>query len=156
MQVKEVEDRYKERELKWQQAQNSVDVVKATPVEVKYKSCTGDDYPSENDPHILKSSNSMNQSTTRQGSAASFKGNDSINQMRSKREYRTIETENCNFVDRKVMRKSDPPKIGRFARPLNRPVMAAPQAPLTHKRVIRDRDHAQGIKERETKKKIWS
>lgn len=152
-QVKEVEDRYKERELKWQQTHNSVDMVKATPVEGKYKSCVGEDYPNENEPHILRSSNSINHSTN-QGSAASLRGNDSINQMRSKREFRSIETEN-NFVDRKVMKKSDPPKIGRLGR-ATRPVMAAPQAPLIHKRVSRDRDQVQGIKERDNKKKIWS
>ncbi|KAK4263065.1 hypothetical protein QN277_028541 [Acacia crassicarpa] len=154
--VKEVEDRYKERELKWQQqTHNSVDAAKATPVEIKYKTCTGEDYPSENEPHILRSSNSINQSTNR-GSGVSLRGNDSINQMRSKREHRSIETEN-NFIDRKVMRKSDPPRVGRFVRATaSRPVMAAPQAPLTHKRVSRDRDQVQGIKERDNKKKIWS
>lgn len=141
--VKEVEDRYKERELKWQQqAHYSVDAVKATPDEGKYKSCAREDYPSENEPQILRSSNSVNHSTN-QGSAASLRGNDSINQMRSKREFRSIETEN-NFVDnRKVMRKSDPPRLGRFGR-ATRPVMAAPQAPLTHKRFSRDRDQVQG------------
>lgn len=151
-QVKEVEDRFREREQRWQQAHYSVDAMKVTPDVGKNKACTSEDYPRDIEPRILLSSNSVNRQMS-QCSTASLKGNDSTNQMRSKREFRSIETEN-NFVDSKVMRKSDPPRIGRLGRP-TRPVMAGTQAPLTtHKRV--SRDQVQGIKERDNKKKIWS
>ena len=153
MQIKEIGDRFREKEQHWQQTHNSFDSVKATPNEGK--SCIGDDYPSEIEPRILRSSNSIN-GMTNEGSN-SLRGNGSSNLMRSKRESRSHETEN-NFVmppslhDKKVTRKSDPPKVGRIGK-TTRPVIAT-QAPLTHKRT--SRDQVQGIKERDSKKKIWS
>lgn len=54
--------------------------------------------------------------------------------------------------DSKVTRKSDPPNVGRVGR-ATKPVIAT-QAPLNHKRA--SRDQVQGIRERDSKKKIWS
>ncbi|KAF7829264.1 kinesin-like protein KIN-14R [Senna tora] len=151
--VKEVEDRFREREQRWQQSHYSVEVVKATPDAGKNKTCTSQDCPPpEIEPRILVSSNSVNRLINQGSASLSLKGNDSISQIRSKREFRSIETEN-NFVDSKVMRKSDPPRIGRLGRP-TKPAIAATQPPLSHKRVSRDQVH--GIKERDNKKKIWT
>lgn len=155
-QVKEVEDRFREQEQRRQHTHYSVDAVKATPDEGKNKSCTNqEECPREIEPRVLMSSNSVNRQISQDSASLGLKGgNDSVNEMRSKREFRSIETENNNFVDnRKVMRKSDPPRVGRVGR-ATRPVAAATQvAPLTHKRVS---NQVQGIKERENKKKIWS
>ncbi|KAI4328116.1 hypothetical protein L6164_020499 [Bauhinia variegata] len=152
--MKELEDRLREKERQWQQTHYYVDPVKATPTESK--SCTRDEYPSEIEPRILTCSDSVNRQPS-QGSAASIRGNDSSYQIRSKREFRSIETENnfgmpSSIHGSKVARKSDPPRIGRVGR-TTKPVIA-PQAPLTHKRA--SRDQVQGIKERDSKKKIWA
>ncbi|KAK7307276.1 hypothetical protein VNO77_40187 [Canavalia gladiata] len=157
-QIKELEDRYREREQQWQQTHCFVDAVKATP-EVG-KSCKSDDCPSEIENGILRCSDSVNRRIS-QGSSL-LKGKDSTLHIRSKREFRSTETEN-HFVmsssslhDRKIARKSDPPKIVRSGRPITRPVIAT-QAPLSHKRAASTtRDQAQGIRERDSKKKIWS
>ncbi|RDX82331.1 Kinesin-like protein KIN-14R, partial [Mucuna pruriens] len=155
-QMKELEDRYREREQQWQQTHCFMDAVKATP-DVG-KSCMSEECPSEIEAGILRCSDSVNR-PIRQGSL--FKGNDFSHQIRSKREFRSNDVEN-NFVmsstlhDRKVTRKSDPPKIVRGGgRPTPRPVIAN-QAPVSHKRASTSRDQVQGIKERESKKKIWS
>lgn len=153
-QRKELEDRYREREQQWQQTHYSVDAVKATPNVAK--SCTNDD-PSETEPRILRSANSAIRQMS-QGSTL-FKGNDSTHQIRSKRERSNEIENNCpmpsSLYDRKITRKSDPPKIVRVGRPATKPVIAT-QAPLSHKRASTSRDQVQGIKERDSKKKIWS
>ncbi|KAK7309590.1 hypothetical protein RJT34_06443 [Clitoria ternatea] len=159
-QIKELEDRYREREQQWQQTHCSVDAVNATPeVGKSYKS---DECPSEIENGILRCSNSINRQIN-QGSSL-FKGNDSSTQQtRSKRMFRSNDTEN-NFVipssslhDRKVARKSDPPKILRGGKPpATKPVIATQAAPLSHKRASTSRDQVQGIRERDSKKKIWS
>ena len=158
-QLKELEDRYREREQQWQQqAHCSVDPGKATPD--LGKSCMSGECPSENEPRILKSSNSVNRQIS-QGSTL-FKGNnDSTRQIRGKREFRSNEAENncvmsTSLHDRKVARKSDPPRITRAVRPTTKPVIGTTQAPLSHKRASTSRDQVQGIRERESKKKIWS
>ncbi|KAJ1382149.1 P-loop containing nucleoside triphosphate hydrolase [Sesbania bispinosa] len=151
-QMKELEDRYREREQQWQQTHCFVEAVKATPD--LGKSCASD----EIEARILRSANSANRQIN-QGSTLS-KGNDSTYQMRIKREFRSNDTEN-NFVmpsslhDRRITRKSDPPKIVRTVRPITKPVIGT-QATVSHKRTSTSRDQAQGIRERDSKKKIWS
>lgn len=159
--MKELEERYKEREQQWQQTHCYVEAaVKAAATPDIGKSCTSDECPSEIEARVLSSSNLANRQIS-QGSAALFKGNDSsTHQIRNKRVFRSNETEN-NFAmpsslhDRKITRKSDPPKIVRTGRPATKPVIAT-QAPLSHKRASTSRDQAQGIRERDSKKKIWS
>lgn len=154
--MKELEDRYKEREQQWQQTHCYVEAVKATP-DLR-KSCKSDELPSEVETRILCSSNSVNRPIS-QGSTL-LKGNESSTQMRNKRQFRSNEIEN-NFAipsslhERRITRKSDPPKIVRTGRPITKPVVAA-QAPLSHKRASTSRDQTQGIRERDSKKKIWS
>ncbi|XP_020217268.1 kinesin-like protein KIN-14R isoform X2 [Cajanus cajan] len=154
-QMKELEDRYREREQQWQQTHCFVDAVKATP-EVG-KSCTSEECPSEIDAGILRCSNSVNRQII-QGSL--FKGNDSTHQIRSKREFRSNDENNfvmsSSLHDRKITRKSDPPKIVRGGRPTPRPVIGSQAAVVSHKRASTSRDQAQGIRERDSKKKIWS
>ncbi|TKY69978.1 Kinesin-4 protein [Spatholobus suberectus] len=154
-QMKELENRYREREQQWQQTHCFVDAVKATP-EVG-KSCMSEECPSEIEAGILRCSNSVNRQIS-QGSSL-FKGNDSTHQIRSKREFRSNDENNfvmsSSLHDRKVTRKSDPPKIVRGGRPTPRPVIAN-QAPVSHKRASTSRDQVQGIRERDSKKKIWS
>ncbi|KAK7407182.1 hypothetical protein VNO78_08883 [Psophocarpus tetragonolobus] len=154
-QMKELEDRYREREQQWQQTHCFVDAVKATPV--IGKSCTSEECPREIEIEtgILRCSDSVNRQISQ---SSLFKGNDSTDKIRSKREIRSNDE---NFVmssslhHRKLARKSDPPRIVRGGRPTPRPVTAN-QAPVSHKRTSTTRDQVQGIRERETKKKIWS
>ncbi|KAL9328539.1 hypothetical protein ACSQ67_003542 [Phaseolus vulgaris] len=165
-QMKELEDRYREREQQWQcrereqqwqQTQSYVDAVKATP-DIG-KSFMNEECPSEIEAGILRCSDSVNRQIS-QGSSL-FKGSDSTNKIRSKTRGFRSNDEN-NFVmssslhDRKVTRKSDPPKIVRSVRPTPRPATANNQAPVSHKRASTSRDQVQGIRERESKKKIWS
>ena len=152
-QIKELEYSFREQEQQWEQADYYVDPLKATPNEGK--SSLGDDYLSEIEPRILRSSNSVNQQMNQ--CSNSSRGNDSYHQTRNKREFRSTESEN-NFVmtslhDKKFTRKSDPPKIGRIGRGITKPVLAT-QALPNHKRA--SRDQVQGFKERDSKKKIWS
>lgn len=130
-----------------------VDVIRATPAEVK--TCIMDEVMSEIEPFVLRSSNSVN----RPMSQGSMRGNDSKQGTRRKREFKSGETENImmgsnttGLNDNKI-RKSDPPKIARvMMRTTAKP--ATTQGPFTHKRMIlRDQ---QGVKERDNKKKIWS
>lgn len=159
LQVKELEDRYKEREQQWQQTHCYVEAVKATPDIGKSRGSDG--CPEEIETRILCSSNTVNRQII-QGSAL-FKGNDSTHQMRNRRQFRSNEIENhfavpsSSLHDRKITRKSDPPKIVRTGRltTTKQPVLAS-QVPLSHKRASTSRDQAQGVKERESKKKIWS
>ncbi|KAI4314441.1 hypothetical protein L6164_027349 [Bauhinia variegata] len=141
----------KELEEQWQKTDYFADPVKATPSEVK--SSTRDVYTSENEPRILRSSDSVNRQRDK-GSVASSRRNDSYDQIRRKRVLRSDETENkfgmlSSLHGSKVARKSVPPRVGRATKPV-----IAPQAPLNHKR--HSRDQVQGIKEGDSKKKIWS
>ncbi|CAJ1931207.1 unnamed protein product [Sphenostylis stenocarpa] len=155
-QMTELEDRYREREQHWQQTQSYVDAVKATP-DIG-KNYMNEECPSEIEAGILRCSDSVNRQISRDNS--SFKGSDSTNKIRNKRrEFRSNDENNfvmpSSLPDKKVTRKSDPPKIVRSVRPLSRPTTAN-QAPVSHKRASTSRDLVQGIRERENKKKIWS
>ncbi|KAE9607044.1 putative minus-end-directed kinesin ATPase [Lupinus albus] len=156
-QVKELEDRNREQEQQWQQqAHCFVEAAKATP-DIGKGCKTSEECPNEIDPHILRSSNSSNHQIN-QGSTL-FKGNDSTHHLRSKRGFRSNEIENSYVMSsslhkRKVTRKSDPPMIGKGVRPITKPVITT-QPPLSHKRASTSRD-VQGIKERDSKKKVWN
>ena len=137
--------------------------MRATPAEAK--TFARDILMSDVEPYILRSSNSVNRPMS-QGSMRG--GNDSTQGTRRKREFKSGETENIIVVSSGLngnkIRKSDPPKITRIMR-TTKPITTTTtnatttttttQAPLfSHKRVIRDQ--VQGIKERDSKKKIWS
>ncbi|CAL0311838.1 unnamed protein product [Lupinus luteus] len=151
-QVKELEDRCRE-----QQSHCFVEAAKATP-DIGKDCKTSEECLSEIEPHILKTSNSSI-CQINQGSTFSKGNNDSTHQIRTKRDLRSNEIEN-NYVmssslhKRKVTRKSDPPMVGRGVKPTTKSVITT-QPPLSHKRVSTNRD-IQGIKERDSKNKIWN
>ncbi|EOX91895.1 Di-glucose binding protein with Kinesin motor domain isoform 3 [Theobroma cacao] len=153
--IKELEDRLREQEQQLQcaLARDFGDVMRATPNEGKCR--RDDEFMSEAEPHILRSSNSISRPLS-QGYKQP-RVSDSLHETRRKRYSRSGETEN-NMVmsaslNDKRARKSDPPKIARVVRTA-KPVTGAAQGPLTHKRI--NRDQVQAAKERDTKKKIWS
>lgn len=159
-QMKELEEKYKEREQQWQQTHRNVEAVKAAATPEIVRSRVDDECQNEIDARILRSSNSVNRQTNQ--SSALLKGNDSTQQMRNKRQFRSNEVENhyampmTSLHERKITRKSDPPRIVRTGRLTTKPPIVASQAPLSHKRASTSRDQAQGVKERDSKKKIWS
>lgn len=57
-------------------------------------------------------------------------------------------------VNDKKLRKSDPPRIIKAVRTVVRPITTTQGATLNTRRV--SRDQVQGLKERDSKKKIWS
>ncbi|KAJ7953501.1 Kinesin-like protein [Quillaja saponaria] len=162
--IKELEDKLSEQEEEWQFSHISVDTVKATPGpgEAVNSSIRRDEYPSEIEPRILRSSNSVTRRIS-QGSVP-IKGINSFHQMRSKREFRCNEIENNTIVGvssslhdtNRVARKSDPPKIARVVMRAAKPAIAAQGPLMSQKRTSTSRDQVPGIKERDSKKKIWS
>lgn len=146
-----LEDKLRGQENQLQCTQVFADVIRVTPHEAKTR--IRDEIMSDVDPCILRTSNSLNRRVS-QGSTL-LRGNDSLHEKRRKREFKSGETENIHrlstsLYDNKA-RKSDPPKIARITR-LVKPVTAT-QGPLIHKRINRDQVQ---VKERDTKKKIWS
>lgn len=149
-QIKELEDKVRVQEQQPQYIHDCTDTVRATP-----KTFIRDEFMNEIESCVLRSSNSMNRPLS-QGSTLQ-RGNDSLHEMRRKRDFRNADAENIfvsssSLNDTKVSRKSDPPKVARVMR-TTKPVTAT-QGLLTHKRT--SRDHGHGIKERDNKKKIWS
>ncbi|XP_021832256.1 kinesin-like protein KIN-14R [Prunus avium] len=145
--IKELQDKLREQEKQSEFA----DAVRATPNEGK--TCIRDEIMNDAEACILRSSNSLNRPMS-QGSI-SLRGNDSVREMRRKREFKSGETENIirlpnSFNDNKV-RKSDPPKIARITRTA-KPATAT-QGPSVNRRFSRDQIQ---VKERDTAKKIWS
>jgi len=152
-QIKELENKLRVQEQQLQCTHDCTDAVRATPNEGK--TCIRDDFMNEIEHRILRSSNSLNRSLNQ----GSVRGNDSLNETRRKRDQlRSADTENNIFLpsslnDSKLSRKSDPPQIATRVMRTTKLVTTA-QGPLTHKRA--SRDQVQGVKERDTKKKIWS
>ncbi|XVF59122.1 hypothetical protein PTKIN_Ptkin07bG0249900 [Pterospermum kingtungense] len=149
--IKELEDRLREQDQQLQcvLARDFNDVIRATPNEGKCK--RDDEFMSEAEPHILRSSNSISRPLSH-GSKQPRVG-DYLHETRKKRYSRSGETENNPVVsgssNDKRARKSDPPKIARVARPA-KPANIAAQGALNHKRI--NRDQVQAVKQ----KKIWS
>ncbi|KAK3022736.1 hypothetical protein RJ639_045601 [Escallonia herrerae] len=112
-----------------------------------------DSFVSGSEHFVLRSSNSTNRQTS-QG-ATLLKGNETLHDIRRKRLSRNSETENFtpNSLNDIKGRQSDPPKP--FARVMRtvRPVTTS-QRPVTTSRT--STVTAQGNKERENKKQMWS
>ncbi|GAY38819.1 hypothetical protein CUMW_039610 [Citrus unshiu] len=157
-QIKELEDKLKEQEQQFQcrLSRDFADLIKSTPNEVK-TSKRDDEVMSDIDLRILRSLNSVNRPMSH-GSILP-RGNGHQHETRKKRDSRSGETENNNILKsssyENKKRKSDPPRVAatRVMRTA-KPVTATIQGPSVHKRI--NRDQVQGIKERDTKKKIWS
>ncbi|CAK7339648.1 unnamed protein product [Dovyalis caffra] len=177
--IKELEGKLREQE-KFKLHNDFADVVTATLD--GQKTCSIDELMVDVvEPHILRSSNSINRPLSR-GSSTLPRGGNSLHETRKKRQSRSGETENhmipasflslhetrkkrqsrsgeaenhmipASFKDNRG-RKSDPPKMARVVRPAKSLVTGA-QEQSTHKRINKDQE--QGIKERDIKKKIWS
>ncbi|KAK1562798.1 hypothetical protein Q3G72_017252 [Acer saccharum] len=147
--IKELEHKLKKQE---QQLQNRLtDLMRVTPNEGK--TCIKEDeLMSDIDLRTLRSFNRP----MSQGSVLP-KGKDYLHLTRKKRESRSRETENTNIAPASLYDnkkgKSDPPKVARMIRTA-KPVTKV-EGPSTNKRIIRDQT-VLGIKERDSKKKIWS
>ncbi|KAL5755256.1 hypothetical protein ACOSP7_023476 [Xanthoceras sorbifolium] len=155
--IKELEDKLREQEqqLQCRLSHDFADLIRATPNEGK--TCIKDDeVMSDIELRILRSSNTINRPMS-QGSVLP-KGKDYLHHTRKKRESRSGETENTNSVSASLYdnkkRKSDPPKVARVIRTAKPVTTTTIQGSSTNKRITRDQ--VLGIKERDSKKKIWS
>ena len=145
--------REQEQQLQYAVARDFADVIRATPNEGKHR--RDNEFMSEAEPHILRSSNSISHPLSH--GSKQPRVSDSLHETRKKRYSKSCETENNMVISAsmndKRARKSDPPKIARVVRTA-KPAIVAAQGSLTHKRV--NRDQVQAAKERDGKKKIWS
>ncbi|XVE86888.1 hypothetical protein DITRI_Ditri18aG0071600 [Diplodiscus trichospermus] len=153
--IKELEDRLREQEQQLQcaLARDFAEVIRATPNEGKCR--RDDEFMSEAEPHILRSSNSISRPSSH--GSKQPRVSDYLHETRKKRYSRSGETENnmviSSSLNDKRARKSDPPKIARVVRTA-KPAIVGSQVPLIQKRI--NRDPVQAAKERDSKKKIWS
>ncbi|KAK8663851.1 hypothetical protein V6N13_083656 [Hibiscus sabdariffa] len=150
--MKELEYRLKEQDQQLQHAQdrNFNEAIGTTPNE--RKSRTDDEFISEAEPHILRTSNLISSRPSSHGSKQQRVS--APHEIRKKRFSRVGETENNMVIisaplDNKRARKSDPPKLAARA---TKPAKVAVQGTLTHKRI--NRDQLQTAKERDSRKKI--
>lgn len=161
LQIKELEDKLREQELiaSTMSSASTTNPLKSTPVENKLS--VREIMTNEAEHRILRSLNLAN----RRGSHGSgpVKANESLHEVRKKRLSRTSEVENNSGVPPSVSdhtykgRRSDPPKLAaglsRTTKPSitgQRPVVA-PAA-----RIKTSRDPVQGVKERDSKKRMWT
>ncbi|XP_057492870.1 kinesin-like protein KIN-14R [Actinidia eriantha] len=156
--IKELEDKLseqKQQQFSCKQSIDSTDTIRAT-TPLEGKNYARDETANDTEPHILRSSNLINRRGS-QGST-SLKGNESLNGLRRKRLSRNSETENNSIVSNSLNddskgRQSDPPRpFSRLTRTV-KPVTTS-QRPFAHGQI--SRGPAQGIKERDIKKRIWS
>ncbi|XP_010531348.1 PREDICTED: kinesin-like protein KIN-14A isoform X2 [Tarenaya hassleriana] len=143
------------------------DAINATTAS-EAKTCFKDDnFPNEkNESNILRASNSINRPSSHYRRSSISRRNDSFlhEPVRKKRDSRSGDTENNNndassvHMNEKRIRKSDPPKVvSRLTRPTRQAAGSSNQAPVAPRRFInREQQQAQGAKERDTRKKIWS
>ncbi|CAK9156008.1 unnamed protein product [Ilex paraguariensis] len=152
--INELEDKFRvqEQQLACTLVSDSANSLRSTPTEDKR--CVRDETMNEADRYILRSSNSTNRQMSRGSNL--LKGNDFRHDIRRKRLSRNSETENIilsSSLNEKKARQSDPPKpFPRVTKTAN-PATNAPRR-LTHIRT--NRDPAQGVKEMDSKKRIWS
>jgi kinesin family protein C2/C3 len=158
LQIKELEMRLKEQEKHIQEMATTrefPEVANATPNEVKtcFKEDNFGNENMESNTNILRTSNRLK--TKRHDSL-------NLNEMtRKKRASRSGETENNGDdpqMKEKRIRKSDPPKVfSRVVRPTRTASGSSSQVPVAQKRVIkREQQEVPVVKERDSKKKIWS
>ncbi|KAJ9670289.1 hypothetical protein PVL29_026684 [Vitis rotundifolia] len=156
LKIKELEEKLREQEQQSECStyQDCASVSRVTPIEVKPR--VRDEFMSDVEPNILRN-RPMNRPMS-QGSTF-LRGTDSLSDKRKRREFRSTEMENNTIVSNSSndnrTRQSDPPKpFARLTRTV-KPVGAANRRPsLTHSKI--SRDQVQGIKETDTKKRIWS
>ncbi|KAL0379030.1 UNVERIFIED_CONTAM: Kinesin-like protein KIN-14R [Sesamum radiatum] len=155
--IKELEDKVREQEKQLASTMTSGSAIplrSSTPNESKQ--AVRDETANDAEHRILRSLNSVN----RRGSQGSVpvKEYDSLNEVRKKRLSRNSEVENNGVVptpasDNKC-RHSDPPKPIPRVLKTTKPVATATQRPAIRSKT--SRDPVQGIKERDSKKRMWS
>ncbi|KAL0291181.1 UNVERIFIED_CONTAM: Kinesin-like protein KIN-14R [Sesamum angustifolium] len=155
--IKELEDKVREQEKQLASTMTSESAIPLrshTPNESKQ--AVRDETANEAEHRILRSLNSVN----RRGSQGSVpvKEYDSLNEGRKKRLSRNSEVENNGVVptpasDNKC-RHSDPPKPIPRVLKTTKPVATATQRPVIRSKT--SRDPLLGIKERDSKKRMWS
>lgn len=153
MQIKELEDKMQEQE---KQLSVSSTIIKESPIPLKCtpsesKQIAREEIINESEHRILRSLNQAN----RRGSQVvpTARETESVIEIRKKRLSRNSEIENNGLSDTRS-RQSDPPKpFPRVARTTTKPVVTA-QKPVA--RTKTSRDPVPGIKERDSKKRMWS
>ncbi|KZV52020.1 hypothetical protein F511_10240, partial [Dorcoceras hygrometricum] len=158
LKIKELEDKLREQEKELESAviSESSNMLRSTPVEAKR--VIRDEAPNEVEHRILRSANSFNRQAI-QAPSVMVKENDSLlHEARKKRFSSNIEVENKVVArtpagDNKG-RHSDPPKHFAKVTRISKPIAAPAQRPLVRK--VTSRDPVQEIKERDSKKRVWS
>ncbi|KAL0449513.1 UNVERIFIED_CONTAM: Kinesin-like protein KIN-14R [Sesamum latifolium] len=155
--IKELEDKVREQEKQLTSTMTSESAIplrSSTPNESKQT--VREETANEAEHRVLRSLNSVN----RRGSQGSVlvKEYDSLNEGRRKRLSRNSEVENNGVVptpasDNKC-RHSDPPKPVPRVLKTTKPVATATQRPIVRSKT--SRDPVLGIKERDSKKRMWS
>ncbi|KAI3451268.1 hypothetical protein Pfo_007933 [Paulownia fortunei] len=154
--IKELEDKVREKEKQLAStmiSESAANSLRSTPMESKRS--VRQEITNEAEHRILRSLNSIN----RRGSHGSVlvKENDSLHEVRKKRLSRNGEVENNSVVPTPVSdnkgRHSDPPKPFPRVSRTTKPIITA-QRPVARSKT--SRDPVQGIKERDSKKRMWS
>lgn len=158
--IKELEDlvREQEQQLASTMTSESTNPLKSTPMENKLS--VREEMTNEAEHRILRSLNLAN----RRGShgSAAVKENDSLHEVRKKRLSRNSEVENNSGVPPSVSdhtykgRRSDPPKPAAGVSRTTKPSITGQRAVAPVGRIKTSRDPVQGIKERDSKKRIWT
>ncbi|KAL3527570.1 hypothetical protein ACH5RR_012226 [Cinchona calisaya] len=148
--IKELEEKIREQEHQSTNnitADSAIHSTRSTPLEAKY--CVKNELMNESERRILRSSNSLNCHSSHGPK------DDTLPIARRKRLSRNGETENNAAVaSENKGRQSDPPRhLSRISRATMKPVITTQRQAIHGKT---SRDPVQGIKERESKKRIWS
>ncbi|KAK4480114.1 hypothetical protein RD792_013171 [Penstemon davidsonii] len=156
--VKELEDKVREQEKQLESTMipESSNLLRSTPIECKRP--PRDEITNEAENRILRS---LNTSINRHVSQVSvpMKERESLHEVRQKRLSRNSEAENnistipTPISDNKG-RHSDPPRPLSRVPKTSKPMVSAAQRPLVRNKT--SRDPVQAIKERDSKKRIWS
>ncbi|KAM0021935.1 putative minus-end-directed kinesin ATPase [Helianthus debilis subsp. tardiflorus] len=159
LKIKELEEKLKEKERRTSIATiaDSSSSMKSTP---KYVAGGSRDnkYVNEAEPHILRGSNIMNRGPMAAGYSRP-KRNDSLGstggEVTRKRLSRNSEVENVDNNHPNKSRKSDPPRPNRAPTRMVKPAAAAAAA-TQRLHQGRPSNGTQGLKDRESKKRMWS
>lgn len=160
VQIKELEGKLKdqERRLSIATIADSSSTMKATPRETdKHIGGSRDKFLNEVEQHVLRSSNIMNRQTV--ASLNKSKRNDSLGstgggEVRRHRLSRNSEVENAENNNENKSRKSDGPRP--VQRGATRMVKPAPTQVAQRPVNLSRPSVAQGVKDRESKKRMWA
>ncbi|XP_042506668.1 kinesin-like protein KIN-14R isoform X2 [Macadamia integrifolia] len=160
--VKELEDKLREREQQVESMLLLSSTSKSRAASPNEAKSLSRESMSETDPHILRSSSSINRSMNQE--SVLLRGTESLREIRRKRDLRNGETENNYFqVNPSLEKKIVPTELGRVRKVdtvksltriirTTKPINTAPKM-FSHGRI--NRDQVQGIKEKD-KTRGWS